>query len=149
MQTRPPPASHLVARPLPLLTLTSLPVFLNAASFGCAGYPHPDPASADLPDYQNLKTNLTTRNYPFVRFYDGHSQLVYEERLPQLCLNLGKGSCCCRQRTQALQLALHDLAHAAQATAAVWPRLPRGAAVCRALKRRPPHYRPRQFSLKL
>ncbi|AMR28932.1 hypothetical protein A0257_18720 [Hymenobacter psoromatis] len=57
-----------------------------------------------------------------MRFYNGQDQLVYEERLPRLCLDLGKGSRRCRQRTgrqlsQALQLALHDPAHATQATA--------------------------------
>ncbi|MDO7887657.1 hypothetical protein [Hymenobacter cheonanensis] len=80
------------------------------------------PAPAALPGYWNLETNLTTRAYTIVRFYDGHDQLVYEERLPRLCLDLGKGSRRCRQRTsqqltQALQLALHDPAHAARATA--------------------------------
>ena len=80
------------------------------------------PAPTDLPGYWNLETNLTTHDYTIVRFYDGHDQLVYEERLPQLCLNLGKGSRRCRQRTsrqltQALQLALHDPTHAGQATA--------------------------------
>lgn len=78
--------------------------------------------STDLPGYWNTEISLTTRDYTIVRFYDGQDQLVYEERLPRLCLNLSKGSRRCRQRTsrqltQALQLALHDPAHAAQATA--------------------------------
>ncbi|WP_223648560.1 hypothetical protein [Hymenobacter psoromatis] len=86
-----------------------------------AGHAQAAPAS-DLPGYWNLEINRTTHDYTIVRFYDGHDQLVYEERLPRLCLDLGKGSRRCRQRTgrqlsQALQLALHDPTHAAQATA--------------------------------
>ena len=79
-------------------------------------------ASADLPGYWNTEINRTTHDYTIVRFYNGQDQLVYEERLPRLCLDLGRGSRRCRQRTsrqltQALQLALHDPTHAAQATA--------------------------------
>lgn len=82
----------------------------------------PAQAPADLPGYWNLEINLNTHDYTIVRFYDGHDQLVYEERLPGLCLNLSKGPRRCRQHisqqlTLALQAVLRDPAHAAQATA--------------------------------
>lgn len=88
----------------------------------------PAAPAAALPGYWNLEINLTTHDYTIVRFYDGHDQLVYEERLPQLCLNLNKGSRRCRQRTSqqlnlALQQVLLDPTHAPQATAALTQRL--------------------------
>jgi len=48
-----------------------------------------------------------------VRFYNGQDQLVYEERLPNLCLDLSKGSRNCRRCTinhlnAVLQQVLHD-----------------------------------------
>lgn len=59
-------------------------LLLLAARAGRAQAPTP----ADLPGYWNLETNLTTHDYTIVRFYDGHDQLVYEARLPELYLNL-------------------------------------------------------------
>lgn len=84
----------------------------------------PAAPAAALPGYWNLEINLTTHDYTIVRFYDGHDQLVYEERLPGLCLNLAKGPRRCRQHTSqqltlALQQVLRDPAHAALATAAL------------------------------
>jgi hypothetical protein len=76
-----------------------------------------------LPGYWNLETNLTTRNYTLVRFYNGQDQLVYEERLPTLCLDLSKGSVRCRRRAAsrlnvALQQALRNPAGPATALVA-------------------------------
>ncbi len=51
-----------------------------------------------LPGYWNIETNLTTRDCTLVRFYNGQDQLVYAERLPNLCLDLSKGSGRCRRR---------------------------------------------------
>ncbi|AMJ65667.1 hypothetical protein [Hymenobacter sp. PAMC 26628] len=47
-------------------------------------------APAARPGYWNVETNLTTRDYTVVRFYDGHDRLVYEERLAGLCLDLAR-----------------------------------------------------------
>ncbi len=77
--------------------------------------------TADLPGYWNLETNLTTHDYTIVRFYNGQDQLVAEQRLPCLCLNLGKGSAhrqkTMRQLTLALQQVLHDPASGDQVAA--------------------------------
>ena len=47
-------------------------------------------APAALPGYWNIETNLTTRDYTIVRFYNGQDQLVYEENLPNLCLDFSR-----------------------------------------------------------
>ncbi|WP_375434371.1 hypothetical protein [uncultured Hymenobacter sp.] len=52
--------------------------------------------------YWNVETNLTTRDHSIVRFYDHQNQLVYEERLPNLCLDLSKGTSCCRRTSRQL-----------------------------------------------
>ena len=75
--------------------------------------------------YWNLETNLTTRDYTIVRFYDGQDQLVYEERLAGLCLDLGRGRRRCRQATTrhlnvALQQVLRDATRPAPGRAARW-----------------------------
>lgn len=59
--------------------------------------------------YWNIETNLTTRDYTIVRFYNGHDQLVYEERLPGLCLDLRKGNGLCRRTTRQLTAALRQV----------------------------------------
>lgn len=73
-----------------------------------------------LPGYWNIETNLVTRDYTIVRFYNGQDQLVYEERLPGLCLDLSKRARLCqrtsRQLTVALQQVLHDAAARESAT---------------------------------
>lgn len=56
----------------------------------------------DVPGYWNVETNLTTRNYTFVRFYNEQDQLVYEERLDNLCLDLAKGNGRCRRASRKL-----------------------------------------------
>jgi len=77
-------------------------------------------AAPDLPGYWNLEINLTTRDYTIVRFYNGQNQLVYEERLPGLCLDMSKRSGICRrtsrQLTAALQQVLRDAAGRESAT---------------------------------
>ncbi|MBO2009139.1 hypothetical protein [Hymenobacter negativus] len=51
------------------------------------------PATPSTPaGYWNVETNLTTRSQTTVRFYNDHDQLVYEETLPNLCLNLARRS---------------------------------------------------------
>lgn len=78
------------------------------------------PPAAVLPGYWNVETNLTTRDYTVVRFYNGQDQLVYEERLDNLCLDLSRHP---RQRRRiksqlgiALQQVLRDPASAQPAT---------------------------------
>ncbi len=61
------------------------------------------PASAG---YWNIETNLTTRDYTLVRFYNAQDQLVYQERLDHLCLNLVKGTGLCRRTGAQLNLVL-------------------------------------------
>lgn len=62
-----------------------------------------------LPGYWNLETNLSTRDYTIVRFYNGLDQLVYEERLPNLCLNLSDGTGHCRRTSRQLSKALQQV----------------------------------------
>jgi hypothetical protein len=65
-----------------------------------------------LSGYWNTETNLTTRDYTIVRFYNGQDQLVYEELLPNFCLDLSRRPRICRrtksQLDQTLQLVLSD-----------------------------------------
>lgn len=77
-------------------------------------------APVALPGYWNIETNLTTRDYTIVRFYNGQDQLVYEENLPNLCLDLSRrkarGRRISQQLTVALQQVLRDPATAQPAT---------------------------------
>lgn len=59
--------------------------------------------------YWNIETNLTTRDYTIVRFYDGQDQLVYEERLPGICLDLRKGNGLCRRTARQLTATLRQV----------------------------------------
>ena len=56
--------------------------------------------------YWNLETNLTTRDYTLVRFYNAQDQLVREERLDNLCLNLSPGTPLCRRTARLLNATL-------------------------------------------
>ena len=60
------------------------------------------PAAPAQPGYWNVETNLATRDYTIVRFYNGQDQLVYEERLNDLSLDLRKGNRFCRRTAQQL-----------------------------------------------
>lgn len=106
----------LLFRLFPLLFLLGAPTGgLHAQSSAQVARP------ALLKGYWNLETNLTTRDYTMVRFYNDQDQLVYEERLDNLDLNLARGNGRCRrtarQLDQALQLALRDPEGAGLATA--------------------------------
>ena len=96
---------------LPLLTLVLLAAPATAQTR----------AAVPTAGYWNLETNLTTRNYTMVRFYDSHDQLVYEERLDNLCLDLSRRTGLCRrtarQLTLALKQVLRDPAAVARTTA--------------------------------
>ncbi len=70
------------------------------------------PAASDLPGYWNVETNLTTRDYTIVRFYNGQDQLAYEERLPGLCLDLSHRSGLCRRTSRQLNAALQQVLRA-------------------------------------
>ena len=59
--------------------------------------------------YWNLETNLTTRDYTTVRFYDGQDQLVYEETLPNLCLDLSRNPGLGRRTKAQLTATLHQV----------------------------------------
>ncbi|MCB2408797.1 hypothetical protein [Hymenobacter lucidus] len=78
--------------------------------------------AARLPQggYWNVETNLATRDYTIIRFYNNQDQLIYEEKLPNLCLDLSRGTSLCRrtigQLNGALQQVLHDPATASQTT---------------------------------
>jgi len=91
------------------LRLSILLVFLGFASLAQAQTPAGPLA---LPGYWNTETNLTTRAYTIVRFYDGQDRLVYEELLPNFCLDLSRRPGLCRrtksQLDQTLQLVLRD-----------------------------------------
>ncbi|GAB2965358.1 hypothetical protein GCM10027048_38790 [Hymenobacter coalescens] len=71
--------------------------------------------------YWNLETNLITRDFTVVRFYNAQDQLVYEERLSRLCLDLSRGSGVSRRAVRQLNTALHQVLlnpqQAAQTTA--------------------------------
>ncbi|HEX8350833.1 MAG TPA: hypothetical protein VF598_12795 [Hymenobacter sp.] len=70
---------------------------------------HTRPIEAALPGYWNIETNLTTRDYTIVRFYDGQDQLAYEERLPNLCLDLSRTTGICRRTARQLNVALQQV----------------------------------------
>jgi hypothetical protein len=59
-----------------------------------------------LPGYWNLETNLTTRDYTIVRFYNDRQELLYEERLTGLCLDLSRGTGLCQRTARQLNGAL-------------------------------------------
>ena len=59
--------------------------------------------------YWNLETNLTTRDYSIVRFYNSQDQLVYEERLEGLCVDLSRGTGLCRRTKRQLNVALQHV----------------------------------------
>jgi hypothetical protein len=89
-----------------LLRLSTLLVLLFLATLAQA-----QTRPAVLPGYWNVETNLTTRDYSIVRFYNAQDQLVYEERVADLCLDLSRNTGCRRVRRQlndALQLALRN-----------------------------------------
>ncbi|TGE03744.1 hypothetical protein [Hymenobacter fodinae] len=56
--------------------------------------------------YWNLETNLTTRDYTLVRFYNEKDELLHEERLDNLCLDISKGTPLCRRTARLLNTAL-------------------------------------------
>ncbi|WP_210516076.1 hypothetical protein [Hymenobacter terricola] len=66
------------------------------------------PVSTAPAGYWNVETNLTTHNYSIVRFYNGQDQLVYEERLDNLCLDMARRGPC-RRATRQLNLALQQV----------------------------------------
>ncbi len=68
--------------------------------------PAPAPAPAG---YWNVETNLTTRDYTTVRFYNAQDQLIYEEQLPNFCLDLARPSALCRRTKGQLNLALQQV----------------------------------------
>lgn len=59
--------------------------------------------------YWNLETNLTTHDYTVVRFYNQQHELVYTERLNNLCLDLSQGGRRCRRTARHLDAALQQL----------------------------------------
>ena len=59
--------------------------------------------------YWNLETNLTTRDYTIVRFYNGQDQLVHEETLPSLCLDFSHRKGLCRRTAKQLNVALQQV----------------------------------------
>ena len=67
------------------------------------------PAAPAQPGYWNVETNLATRDYTTVRFYNGQDQLVYEEQLPNFCLDLSRPSALCRHTKGQLDLALQQV----------------------------------------
>lgn len=79
---------------------------LLCAADAAAQQPAP-PASQG--GYWNLETNLTSRAYTLVRFYNDHDQLVYEERLDNLCLDLSAARPLRRRVQQRLDLALQQV----------------------------------------
>ena len=69
-------------------------------------------APAALPGYWNIETNLTTRDYTIVRFYNGQDQLVYEERLDNLCLDLSHRTGLCRRTKKELDATMQQVLRA-------------------------------------
>ncbi|MBJ6109837.1 hypothetical protein JAO73_12515 [Hymenobacter sp. BT523] len=63
-------------------------------------------AAVTTAGYWNLETNLTTRDFTIVRFYNAQDQLVYQERIDGLCLNLNSARPLCRKTAAKLNLAL-------------------------------------------
>ena len=101
---------------------TSLPfrLLLLAGLLTCASGVTAQSALPLAAGYWNVETNLTTRDYTIVRFYNAQDQLVYQERLDHLYLNLMKGmGLCCRtgaQLNQVLARVLADPQAARQST---------------------------------
>ena len=89
------------------LRLSLVLLFLSLASLAHA-QTAPIAANA-LPGYWNIETNLTTRDYTIVRFYNGQDQLVYEERLDNLCLDLSRRPRQCRRLKSQLGIALQQV----------------------------------------
>ena len=100
---------------LTLLVLMIAPVGASHAQTPAAVAP------ASAKGYWNLETNLTTRAYTIVRFYNDRDQLVHEARFDSLYLDLSRGNERCHRTArlldQALQLALRGPATALEATA--------------------------------
>ena len=71
--------------------------------------PTPTPTPAAQPGYWNIETNLTTRDYTTVRYYNAHDQLVYEKQLPNFCLDLSRPSALCRHTKGQIDLALQQV----------------------------------------
>ncbi|WP_400191258.1 hypothetical protein [Hymenobacter sp. B81] len=65
--------------------------------------------------YWNLETNLSTRDYTLVRFYNDQHELVREERLDNLCLDLSRPTPLCRRTTQLLNNTLTQVLRDPQA----------------------------------
>ncbi|MDB5235754.1 MAG: hypothetical protein JWR44_2747 [Hymenobacter sp.] len=87
-----------------LLRLGALVFFLFLTSLA-----HAQTQPAALPGYWNVETNLTTRDYTLVRFYNGQDQLVYEENLPNLCLDLSRRRGQCRRTKSQLDATLQQV----------------------------------------
>ncbi|GAA3927761.1 hypothetical protein [Hymenobacter algoricola] len=85
------------------LVLVSMLLFTSLAS----AMPRPRPLPVG--GYWNLETNLATRDYTIVRFYDAQDQLMYEERLDNLCLDLSGGTSLCRRTARRLDVALQQV----------------------------------------
>ena len=89
-----------------ILRLLVLLLFLANAPLVRAQQP------AAVPGYWNVETNLTTRAYTIVRFYNGQDQLVYEENLPNCCLDFtcrkARGRRVARRLNGSLQLVLRN-----------------------------------------
>lgn len=87
---------------------------LSGVSAPSAQAQQPAPAG-----YWNLETNLTTRDYTVVRFYNSQHELVHEELLNNLSIDLSKGTGLCRRTAHRLDVALQNvLANPAQAAEA-------------------------------
>jgi hypothetical protein len=99
------------------LRLSLLLAFLGFAPLAWAQAPA---ATSAVPGYWNTETNLTTRAYTIVRFYNGQDQLVYEEFLSNFCLDLSRRPGLCRrtksQLDETLQRVLRDPALARKPT---------------------------------
>lgn len=65
---------------------------------------------SSLPGYWNIETNSKTRDYTIIRFFNNQDQLVYEERLNDLCLDLSKGRRTSRQLASVLHHVLRERA---------------------------------------
>lgn len=114
---------------LTLFFACSLALFATTQSWAQARKTKPT-----LPSYWNLETNNLTRDYTIVRFYNNQDQLVYEERLDDLCLDLSKRRRASRQLAGALQQVLRERAAYTSGTLlaqqlAAKPRLQRAFAV--------------------
>ncbi|PJJ60958.1 hypothetical protein [Hymenobacter chitinivorans] len=70
-----------------------------------------------LPGYWNLETNLVTRDYTIVRFYNDRQELLYEERLTGLCLDLSRGNGLCQRTARQLNGALAQVLRTPEAAA--------------------------------